>query len=283
MKSINKLLLSISVILAVALSACEEGVERDPSPQANPNSNKVYFPQQESKLVLPIDASSVEVTIARLVTTSDLTVNLHLSGSESNLFSIPKSVNFAAGEAEKTFEVTWEALELMKSYLFSIEIDANNQLSPYAKDSIIVDGKKIPIYSVVAFNILKEDFAPYSMGDYYSAWWDEEWEAMMEYSPATEQYRIKEFCGYAGYDAYFKWDGETKVTMVGGSKVGSRTGFQTGEVDPTYGMVYASFSDPEGPFEYDPETKTFTFGYAWRVTAGSFGMYEDFYTITSLF
>jgi hypothetical protein len=70
--------------------------------------------------------------------------------------------------------------------------------------------------------------------------------------------------------------------MVGGSKIGSRTGFQTGYVHPSYGMIYASFDAPEGPFTYDEATKTFTFGYAWRVSAGTFGVYPDSYTITTL-
>ena len=274
MKSINKFLLSIAVILTVALSACEDEITRDPSPEANPGSNKVYFPEQESNLVLGVEETSFEVTIARAVTASALTVELHLSDA-SDMITIPESVSFGAGEAEKTFEVTLGNIELMKSYLFSIEIDVN-QTDPYSETD------KFPI---IAFKILKEDFEPYATGDYYSGWWWEEWEAEMEYSPATEQYRIKEFCGYEGFDAYFQWDG-SEVTMIGGSKIGNYTGFQTGEIHPNYGMVYAAFDGPdgpEGPFEYDEETQTFTFGYAWRVSAGSFGVDPDYYTITTLY
>jgi hypothetical protein len=264
----------IAVLSAVfMLASCEEEITRDLSPEPNPNSNKVYFPTQESKLVLPIDASAFEVTIAREVTTSALTVNLHYSGGYANLFTVPQTIAFAAGEAEKTFEIQLGDIELMKAYNFQVEVADVAQTNPYQLDTINFR------YPIIGFSLMKEDFIPYSIGEYYSGWQEEAWEAEMEYSPATEQYRIKEFCGYAGYDAYFKWDGGSAITMVGGSKVGTRTGFQSGYVHSSYGMVYASFLDPEGTFEYDEASKTFTFGYAWRVSAGSFGVAEDFYTI----
>jgi hypothetical protein len=268
----------IAVLSAVFMMAsCEEEITREPSPEANPSSNKVYFPAQESKLTLPIDASSFEVTIAREVSSSALTVNLHYSGGYADLFKVPQTIAFAAGEAEKTFEISLGNIELMKTYNFQVEIADVDQTNPYKLDTVNF------YYPIIGFSLMKEDFAPYSKGEYYSGWWEEAWEAEMEYSPATEQYRIKEFCGYEGYDAIFKWDGGSSITMIGSSKVGTRTGFQTGYVHPSYGMVYASFSAPEGPFEYDAATKTFTFGYAWRVSAGSFGVAEDYYTIETVY
>ncbi|MCL1867804.1 MAG: hypothetical protein FWF72_02490 [Paludibacter sp.] len=274
MKHLNKIGLLSIFIMTMTFIACKDDIVREPSPQFNKESNKVYFPEQENNLTLEIDATKISVTIAREISNAPLTVGLLFSCAAENAFIAPSSVSFAAGEAETTFDITVTGnVELMKQYLFQISVE-QNQTDPYTVSDV---------FPVIVFNVIKEDFAPYSTGEYYSGWWWESWEADMEYSPATERYRIKAFCGHDGYDAYFQWNGGSEITMVGGSKIGSRTGFQTGEIHSDYGMIYASYSAPEGPFEYDEATKTFTFGYAWRVAAGSWGVDPDTYTITALY
>ena len=272
-KLAGSIYLTLLVSVLVMFSCGEDFPEREESPAANPNSNIVYFPEQiNGDYVIGIDATSIEIPIAREVTAGALTLSLKITGNEA--FSIPASVSFAAGESETSFTLSIGQIDLMKRYLLTIEFDKDQTENPYAISDKI---------SILSLNVLKEDFAPYAMGVYYSEWWGEEWDAELEYSPATEQYRIKAFCGYDGYDAFFKWDGGTEITMVGGSRLGSRTAFPTGDEYPPYGMVYASYDEPEGPFEYDPETKTFIFGYAWRVSAGTFGVGPDTYTITQVY
>ena len=162
-------ILSVLLFGIMIMLSCEDKIpERETSPLPNPNSNKVYFPQQKHKVFVTKDASSFEVKIAREIAISDLTVDLHLiSANQSDLFSIPKSVNFAADETEKTFEVKMRNIDFWKSYFFSIEIDVEHT-SLYIADSVDVDGKKIPVYPVINLNITKEDFEPYAKGDYFS-------------------------------------------------------------------------------------------------------------------
>jgi len=67
------------------------------------------------------------------------------------------------------------------------------------------------------------------------------------------------------------------VTM-GGTASGTYKVFKTGYVHPSYGMVSAYF----GTCTYNTSTKKFTFPITWRVSAGSFGLYPDYYQIQTL-
>lgn len=276
-----KLIKNISILFvafAAIFVSCDDEIVREPSPEANPNANRVYFPDQVKPIgdrtkVLSFSDTNFELTIAREVTTSALTVALKLTGTDASLFSIPADVTFAAGASEATISVGVGAIELLKPYSVFVELADPDQIDPYFEG---VPG--------ISYSVLKEDFAPYAKGLYTSGWYEEVWsDYILEYSPSVQQYRIKAFCGNDGYNALFKWDGGSTLTMQGGSALGTRTGFQTGYVHPSYGMVYASFSPAEGDFTYDSTTKTFSFGYAWRVSAGGFGVSPDTFEIETLY
>jgi hypothetical protein len=235
------------------LASCEETLPtREPSPEANPGSSKVYFPAQEHSKILPLDATSVEVSIAREVTNAAVTVNLHLSGS-AELFTIPQSINFASGEAEKTFTVQLGNIELMKSYVISIIIESD-QTVPY------VINEANPAVPVLALNILKEDYAPAGTGK----WTDGivaapfglsalTYDVEMEYSPSTEVYRLINPYGAGVYayteeanvvrdPAYLLIDTKDpeNVTISSGTRVS--VGFGIG-IDYGYGEIFFSQVD----------------------------------------
>ncbi|MDR0294944.1 MAG: hypothetical protein LBH91_01970 [Prevotellaceae bacterium] len=149
MKSINKFL-SLLTVLAVTLWACEDNTERTLSPEANPNSPVVYFPAQDNEFVLPLDATFVEVEIARENTSTALIVPLHanFSGNYGQLFTIPQSVSFDAGETTKIITVQIGAIKLMEHYCLSIEVADFNLTNPYKEG-------RLP---VVGVGIVKEDY-----------------------------------------------------------------------------------------------------------------------------
>ena len=271
MKSINKFLLSISVILAVALSACEKEVVRELSPEANASSNKVYFPDQESKLTLPIDATSIPVTIARDITNAALTVSLHFSGGYADLFTIPQTVNFASGEAETTFEVKIGNIELMKSYNFQIEVADFDQTNPYMEDTK---------YPIISFSVLKEDFQSIGMGQ----WTDGivcaifavpvvTYEVEVEYSENTGLYRLVDPYGFDVYPFTEEGDvvripthlvinaNDPDDVIISGTAV--RAGIGIG-IDYGYGEIFIGLRGPEPGVMID-KTITFAGGSTFQV------------------
>jgi hypothetical protein len=271
MKTINKIgaILVAIIALNVFVACSDEEIVRDPSPEVNPNSCRVYFPEQTSEqLVIGIEDTSIPITIVREVSDNSLTVTLTISGNEA--FSTPKSVSFDAGDSDTTFVLSIGEIELMKNYLVILTID-ENQTNPY--DSLYNVSK----FSTLSLNILKEDFAPYAEGTYSSIFFEESWPATLEYSAATELYRFSD-CWMPNYDVLFKWEG-TKVIIQGtANSSGTHIYLSTGYVDPDYGMISAYYSQEDINY-YDEATKTFTFPITWIVSAGSFGAYNDTFTI----
>jgi len=267
----NLILLLLTIVFFIS---CEDDITRDPSPETNPNTNKVYFPEQiDGTYTIGLEVNSIEVQVAREISSQALTVSLHYVGSD--LISVPSSVSFESGSALTSFFISIGDIELMETYPITINIDGEQADYYSISDNV----------STLSLNILKEDFEPYASGAYYSDFFEQGWEAILEYSPLTEQYRFSD-CWVSGYDVLFKWDGaneDSKVMMQGTPNSDkSYIFFTTGYMHPSYGMVSAYYPQANINY-YDKATKTFTFPITWRVSAGSFGEYLDTFTIEHLY
>jgi hypothetical protein len=282
----KKLSVYLMLLLGVAVfSSCEDAAERESSPEANPNSHKVYFPDQISAKAIGIEQDTINIPIARVVTNGALTVSLKVVGDKA--FSIPASVAFADGESETSFTLSVGEIAPHKKYLVTLEFDKSQTENPY------IWSDKTPMLSL---NVVKEDYVPYAKGSYtlglnVTEVKNKSGERIMEYSPMLKWYRIKAFAGYEGFDATFKWDEkENKVTMVGGERFDDYTGFQSGyyhnQEGVTNSMVWAVYDDPECKFGHSDGT--FSFKYVWSAlmdngNPGSWGAATDTYTINEIF
>jgi len=280
MKTIHKfltlgLLAAMSAGLFTSCAVDEFEATRETYP-VNANSHKVYFPEQLEPIILGITDSEVEIPIARKIFTDALSVSIKIVADSG--FTVPAEVSFGAGDSLTSFILSVGQIELVKKYVVTLEVD-KNEADPYTAATP----------PVLSLDITKEDFAPYARGEYYSDWWEEDLgERILEYSPATNRYRIKAFCDYDGYDAYFEWDGGEEVTMVNGQTVvGSFKGFPTGYVHSSYGMIWAAYNTSNSFFEYDEATQTFAFGYFWGFPTSTglsgWGVFADEFTITELY
>ena len=251
------------ILAVVALSAaCEDDVERELSPEQNPNSTNVYFSKDNvSAVVLPLESTSFDVIVSREVSASEQTVSLSAENVRSDLFSIPESVTFAAGESQKSISVEVnEDIVLMESYHLAIVID-QEQTKPYVQQDV---------YPRIELTVTKEDFAPYADGTYTSVFFENSTEATLQYSPATSQYRFKD-CWETGYNYIFKVAEDGTITQVPETT-------ETGVVDSKYGMISAT---AQSGSSFDSATNTYTFVIKWTVSAGSFGVYNDTFEITN--
>lgn len=117
--------------------------------------------------------------------------------------------------------------------------------------------------TIKSFDFAGLDYKPFGKGTYSSEWFEDEWEVDLEYSVVGNRYRIAN-CWYDGYGFAFSPNG-SKVTVYP-SKI------ETGDVHSKYGPVSANDTGST----YDTETKTFTFAFKWTVSAGSFGVYNEY-------
>lgn len=133
MKFINKTLGILSMMsgMLIGFSGCTEEVDYTPAEKLN--GAQIYFP---TTMASQIDLSNTEtsfiVEVSRANTDSDITANLNVT-NESGLFTIPTSVNFAAGESTAKLSIGYdpEALGFDNYQTITIAIADETYTTPY--------------------------------------------------------------------------------------------------------------------------------------------------------
>lgn len=122
--------------------------------------------------------------------------------------------------------------------------------------------------SVIAIE-LEDAFEHYCYGTLAVGLFGEQWEQAMEVYQLDENiYRLPDYIA-EGYDLVFHWDQTTNEAMF------LKNSWETGYMHSTYGMITANGRS----IVYDEATKTFTFAVEYTVSAGSFGVYNDTFTL----
>ena len=107
MKKINKYISMVALsALAMAFNACTDECEREASPvQTDGLTAYIDFNTLTSLEFLPDDEQAFEVKIGRQLATETATVHITAEGEK---FNVPQTVEFAAGETEKTVKITFD-------------------------------------------------------------------------------------------------------------------------------------------------------------------------------
>lgn len=105
MKAINKYFLIALAGVSLTLTACSDDIEREPSPVPTDGIQAYVYADATSLTYLPNDEQSFVVKVARQKTEEAATVHLSTDAAGVNL---PATVDFAAGEAVKDVQVTFD-------------------------------------------------------------------------------------------------------------------------------------------------------------------------------
>ena len=256
MKSLRYILIASVALFALAACAQEEDPYK-PGDPTNSNGHNVYFSAENpGSLVLGLADNSFPVKIERENANGAISVPLK-AYSASNVFTVPSSVDFAAGETSKEITVQFNGAEPFVNY--SLQISVPQEFTYQYKDQ-----NDYPAYAVT---VLQEDFKVIHTGSYYDDFWYEEaWEQGLEYSELSDTYRLSNLWT-PGYGFTFKWDGQSEKVTLLSSKI--PTGLEYG----SYGAISA---EDQGSY-YDAGEKAIHFVFKWTVSAGSFGVYENIF------
>lgn len=268
MKSINKYLLIAAT--ALCFVACSDDDTFEPGAPSSATGEKVYFSNEnENSIVAALDDETFDVTLVREDATSAATVPVKSACSYDGIFEVPETVSFEAGSNTATLSVKMsDKMEAFKSYPLTITVD-EAYTNSYKQNELV---------PMIELSVLKEDYAPYAEGMYYSDFWEESWEDVIEYSPMLDTYRMQGWWVGQGYT--FQWNKETNDLIM------TDNYFPTGYAYGEYGQVYGYTTGggfkfyPAGSVE-DFDGDTFYFPFVWRVSAGSFGCYYEAFTVTN--
>lgn len=263
MKLFNRYFL-LAVASCCIFTACSNNDDYVSGSAANSGENIYFAASNESSPVLATDENTFSITVERSNGTAAESIPLIVATPHDSIFTVPATVDFASGETSKTITITASAkMRMFKTYALSLAIP-EAYTHQYAETEV---------YPRMELSVLKEDYQPYANGTYTCGFFGDSWEAELEYSPILNLYRFSG-CWMPGYDVTFTWDGGASITVNGGEAI------TTGYVHSRYGMVSATpIKDECG---YDTDSKLFTFGYTWTVSAGPFGDYADYFEITEM-
>lgn len=272
MKYINRLFLMLVGAAALTFASCSDD-DDDYAPGAATNAEgiNVYF-DSANKSAQAIGPTDTEFTLTLQRNKADKAISVPLSVSEVNadLFTVPQSVDFSAGEQTKNITIkVSDKMEMFTTYLLSIGIDPAFT-TPYAQSDV---------FPRMELSIVKEDYKPYATGTYYSEFWGDEdgnpleTEVVLEYSEILDNYRLAGCWGAGTGSVIFSWDKAENVELASNSiAVGLNA-------DP-YGPVTANTT--EEPCTYNAADKSFTFPFEWTVSLGSFGPATDVFVIENI-
>ncbi len=260
MKIFNKLAIVATMAAGIGFTSCQEELAYEVGAPAAQDSAIVYFADDLNEVVLAIDDSTFQVSIARTVTeAATYNLNVALEDGVNGNIVVPTTVTFEEGETETAITVNVTDIVLMQDYTVNIAID-EAWVNPYA----------VGDNTVLSFVVKREDFAPYVVGTYTDGFlYAESWETELQYSPSTQMYRFKNCWGF-GTDVLFTWDGAEKVVVKPAI-------VSTGYVHPSYGVITANYYNDYTYAVVDPETNAVQMAFAieFRVATGSFGSYYN--------
>lgn len=145
---------SILSILSVALLlvSCGNDPVYVPGEKSNIAQNNIFFPVSEER-GLELDPeeniTSHTVTIGRLDASAALNVPLKVTVNTDGVFSVPESVDFAAGDNQTTFTFNFANMQIGSTYTLRLEIDGS-LYNPYKHDTLLTGEQLIPFYEYQA-------------------------------------------------------------------------------------------------------------------------------------
>lgn len=137
MKNIKIFYLTLVAIIAGLFTACEN---KDFEAGPTVDGMQVYFPTTvPASYYLGEDENSVTIPVKRIVTDEAAAINI-LGSDESELFDIPSSVSFAAGEDTASLKITFDRSKLVDGmeYPVSLLINDENNTTPYGESSLSI-------------------------------------------------------------------------------------------------------------------------------------------------
>ena len=137
MKAINKIFSTLGLAtLLLGIGACTDEYDYTLAQQVNPDCIKASFTSGGDFMELDTDApKSVTVTVTRENTSGEVTLALNVLRNDENVFQIPESVTFAAGQSTATFEIAFPNAEIGLEYTYYIALD-DDVVDPYSSSTL---------------------------------------------------------------------------------------------------------------------------------------------------
>ena len=131
---IYKLLKAFTLVAVVLMASCSDFEDTVvASPEVPAGTQGVYFPATNTKAfeLEPTDPTQITLTIAREESTGTVSVPVTVEINTDEIFTVPATVNFADGETEKEFTVTFPNAGEGTKYDLKLSVFGDEYVNPY--------------------------------------------------------------------------------------------------------------------------------------------------------
>lgn len=196
----------IAGVLMFSFAGCDSDDKWKPGPEDNSGSMKVYFSSENSyKNVFNAGITELDIVVKREITTASASVPVKVV-SKADVFSIPATVNFAAGESTSILKVSFPNPEFDEAYFFTIEIDGAEYIDNYSQ----LDGAYRLTSSVTIENWVVFAEPTFKFTSYF-----DDFQATILYNANTGQYKIEDYLK-SGASLVFTVNENNGIAFVGG-------------------------------------------------------------------
>lgn len=265
MKYINKIL-SIFLMALVTVSCDNDAEKYTPGEQDPTGCQGMYFSTSKYMNIVEVEPgiTSTEIAITRLHSESAGTASLKVLNNQENVFVVPETVSFAAGEESTSVTISFPTVQEGNSYNLKLALEGDNV-------SLYADGYR---EMQMNLNVVKWDL--FATGSYTCSLFGGSWEAEVYKVSEEERFRIAPLKD--GYYFVFEVDSKGAITPVGHAKSGDYYIFDTGVIDSRYGAITGLFNPDLKYSFFDKEKKKAVFRFQYVVSAGSFGWFDDVFS-----
>ena len=160
MNKITKYLYGLMALPFLALASCTEEEKHVPGEPDLEGCYGVYFPTQKvgGTYDPTTDELKFNVKINRTVESGSINVPLEIIGNEEGYFDIPESVEFADGQAETEFEVSFEKVPLGQECSFTIQMTDPEFVAQYSSNaSFLTASVTVEKWESIGTGLFRED------------------------------------------------------------------------------------------------------------------------------
>lgn len=161
---LNRIFLYGSIVLAGMLASCSSDDYEKGEVAAGNQLYAVTFGEDNivSMELDPAEPTSYSITVYRdeAKSTDALSVPLKVLTNEEDIFTVPASVNFAAGSSEAEVEVTFNKAEVGVSYALEVALD-ESYVNPYKSSTT----------TSYAFEVNRVKWNSLGVGYWFDGWW----------------------------------------------------------------------------------------------------------------